>query len=88
MDDVFERMQAFRTSLQRFQDALEASLADVTACHGDVDPLWPPDEFRRLYDGHYGPLHDTLVAYVRTQGPDYLNFLDEKLRAIDAYLNG
>lgn len=87
MDDVFERMQLFRTTLQRFQDALEGSLADLNARHGDVDPLWQ-DEARRFYDMQYGPLHDTLETYVRQQGPDYLAFLDEKLRAIEAYLNG
>ena len=87
MDDVFERMQVFRQALQRFQDALEGSRADLQSRHDDVSPLWQ-DEARRYYDAQYGPLHETLETYIRQQGPDYLAFLDEKLRAIEAYLNG
>ncbi len=87
MDDVFERMQLFARALGEFQDALQASLADLDRCHAAVDPLWR-DERRRTYDAGYIPLHDFLVRYVREQGPAYLDFLDEKLRAIDQYLHG
>jgi hypothetical protein len=87
MDDVHERMDAFARALARFQESLEGSLAEMQARHDAVDPLWQ-DEARRHYDLHYGPLHEMLVQYLRVQGPDYLRFLGEKLRAIEAYLHG
>jgi hypothetical protein len=87
MDDVFERMQAFARVLVKFQDSLETSLAVMQARHEAVDPLWQ-DEARRHYDRHYGPLHETMVNYLRIQGPDYLRFLEDKLRAIETYLHG
>ena len=87
MDDVFDRMQAFRHVLSKFQDSLEGSLGDLRSRHDLVDPLWQ-DEARRYYDLHYGPLHEMLLRYVRSEGPEYLRFLEEKIRAIDAYLHG
>jgi uncharacterized protein YukE len=87
MDDVFERMLLFRQVLQKFQNSLEMSLADLQARHDAVDPLWQ-DQARRFYDQHYGPLHAQLLRYVQQKGPDYLQFLEDKLRAIDAYLHG
>jgi hypothetical protein len=87
MDDVFEHMLAFRHALARFQEVLEASAAEIRSRHDEVDPLWQ-DEARRFYDAHYGPLHAMLQRYLHFQGPDYLRFLEEKLRAIDAYLHG
>jgi len=87
MDDVFERMQMFRIVLQRFQESLEGSLSDLRNRHDEVDPHWQ-DEARRFYDAHYGPLHEMLLRYVQDQGPNYLNFLDMKLRAIEGYLHG
>jgi hypothetical protein len=87
MDDLFEHMRTFWQALARFQASLEASAAELQARHDAVDPLWQ-DEARRFYDLHYGPLHAMLEQYLRVQGPDYLRFLEEKLRAIDAYLHG
>ncbi len=87
MDDVFDRMQTFRHVLSKFQESLEGSMAELKSRHDAVDPLWN-DEARRFYDLHYGPLHEMLARYVQTQGPDYLLFLEEKLRAIDGYLHG
>ena len=87
MDDVFERMQLFARVLGEFQEALQASLNDLDRHHAAVDSLWR-DERRRTYDAEYNPLHEALVRYVRQQGPAYLEFLDEKLRAINQYLHG
>jgi hypothetical protein len=87
MDDVFKRMQAFAEVLAKFQQALEASLVEMSICHGEVDSLWQ-DEARRFYDLHYGPLHEMLLKYSRIQGPEYLDFLEKKLQAIEAYLYG
>jgi hypothetical protein len=87
MDDVYERMAAFARALAGFQQSLETSVGEMEARHRAVDPLWQ-DEARRHYDMHYGPLHDMLLQYLRTQGPLYLRFLEDKLRAIEAYLHG
>jgi uncharacterized protein YukE len=87
MDDVFERMQWFAQVLKRFQDSLDASLAELGRRHDDVDPHWQ-DERRRAYDAQYTPLHDTLMKYVRQQGPEYIRFLEERIQAIDQYLHG
>jgi hypothetical protein len=87
LDDVYERMDAFARALARFQESLAASLTQMQARHDAVDPLWQ-DAARRHYDLHYGPLHEMLVQYLRVHGPDYLRFLEEKLRALEAYLHG
>lgn len=88
MDDVLERMQIFRNVLQGFHESLELSLSDLQSCNDEVAPHWPMDDARRFYEQHYNPLHETLIKYVNHQGPEYINFLEEKSRAIDRYLHG
>lgn len=87
MDDVFERMRDFERVLERFQRALESSMAEMGKRHADVDPLWQ-DHFRRTYDAHYSPLQAMIAHYSRAQGPEYLRFLEEKARALEAFLYG
>jgi len=87
MDELHERMLYFNNALQRFQDSLEASLMDLRSQHENVDPHWQ-DDARRNYEIHYGPLREMLQRYVTQQGPDYLRFVQEKIRCIDHYLHG
>jgi len=87
MDELHERMQYFNIALQRFQDSLEVSLTDLRSRHETVDPHWQ-DEARRHYEIQYEPLREMLHRYVTQQGPDYLQFVQEKIRCIDRYLHG
>ena len=87
MDDTFERMRLFRRAVERFQDALESSLGDLERHHAAVDPVWRDDR-RRAYDAEYAPLQAVLLDYARRLGPQFLDFLDEKMRALDDYLHG
>lgn len=87
MDELHEQMQYFNNVLQRFQDSLEVSLNDLRSSHEVVDPHWQ-DEARRHYELQYGPLREMLQRYVTQQGPDYLRFIQEKIRFIDRYLHG
>jgi hypothetical protein len=87
LDEVHDRMCEFGAALDRFQDALESSCAELGRFHEAVDPLWQ-DSSRRDYDGHYEPLREMLERYVRTQGPEYRVFIDRKLAALRAYLFG
>ena len=88
MDDTFERMKAFEHALSQFADALNQSMNEMAARHADVDPVWESDEVRRSYDAQYVPLRAMLERFCRVSGPEYLDFLQQKLRAIESYLYG
>lgn len=87
MDDVEERMQLFVRSLIDFQTTLEETSAQTQRCHEVIDPLWH-DETRRTYDMHFAPLSELMNRYVRVLGPEYISFLQQRLRALDGYLRG
>lgn len=88
MDNTFEQMQAFERSLARFQELLSASMQEMADRHADLDPLWESDELRRSYEAQYIPLRQMLERYCMVHGPEYLDFLRQKLRAIGLYLHG
>lgn len=87
LDDVYERMRAFRDRLEEFQDVLRAGHTDMTNRHDDIAAGWT-DAAARDYHARHDPLAETLKRYIDRTGPDYLDFLADKLRALDAYLNG
>jgi hypothetical protein len=87
MDDVFERMLAFRQALITFAQHLDESLADTSRHHDHIDGMWN-DSTRRQYDDAWAPLQETVDSFLKQDCPTYVEFLDQKLSALNDYLHG
>ena len=87
MDDVFERMIAFREALRTFSEHLDDSLSEISRHHDHIDAMWN-DSTRRRYDEAWTPLEESIDEFVKHSCPNYLEFLDQKLAALHDYLNG
>jgi hypothetical protein len=87
MDEVRDRMRAFETELEAFQQTLRASMADVQKHSDAVSPLWQ-DAMRREYDTTWIPLQEAIEDYMRRIGPEQVETLLKKLRHIGAFLDG
>ena len=87
LDETAERMMIFHRALERFNERLNASCRDVQRHHEAIAPLWQ-DEFRRRYDATWGPFDDSMQRYLTRDRPAYEDFINQKLRAIEAYLHG
>jgi len=87
MDEVKARLQHFQTELQKFQDALQASIADTRRHHEIVSPMWQ-DAMRREYDAKWTPLEDAMEEYIRHVGPSQVETMLTKRRHAGRYLNG
>ena len=87
MDDVYTRVQALEAGLGKFNDALRAGFEEVTHSHAQVAPLWD-DAMRREYDRTWKPLEEDMQEYVQRVGPNYVDFLIERLHHLRAYLHG
>ncbi len=87
MDTQYTEMKQFYIALATFNNHLNNSMRDLAKIHEDVSPLWQ-DEMRRMYDHHWAPLDHTIQRYLQKQGPEYLGFLQRKLRSMERYLYG
>lgn len=87
MDEQYEQMRIFASTLSAFNEHLRASVADLQAQHDDISPLWQ-DSMRRDYDSQWLPLAQHMRSYLTQQGPAYEQFLRDKLHALEAYLYG
>ena len=87
MDDTFREMQRFHTELRKFNDMLGVSMKELQANHDKVSPHWQ-DEMRRDYDAQWREFDEMMKRYMNREGPNYVRFLDEKLRHLSRYLRG
>jgi hypothetical protein len=87
LDDVFEHMRFFSTALRDFNEELRASASALAQAHDQTRALWM-DEAARNYLRVYEPLADSLNDYLRGPAPRFEQFLDNKLRQLEQYLNG
>ena len=87
MDDVLELLIGFSKQLGSFDESIQQSLKELHSCHAEVDPLWS-DSFRRKYDEMWNPLEDQLEQYLRSEAPNYEDFLERKIRHLEEYLHG
>ncbi|WP_044205403.1 hypothetical protein [Coleofasciculus chthonoplastes] len=87
LDDTFREMQRFHTELRKFNDMLGASMRDLQVNHDKVSPHWQ-DEMRRDYDAQWREFDEMMKRYMNRDGPNYVRFLDEKLRHLSRYLRG
>jgi hypothetical protein len=87
MDDQYTEMRRFYNDLVHFNEALRASMGDLTAHHEAVLPHWQ-DEMRRTYDLYWEPLEQQMEQYINKEGPEYERFLKSKIASLGRYLNG
>ncbi|ASF44871.1 hypothetical protein [Methylovulum psychrotolerans] len=87
MDDVYERAQIAERELEHFNGRLRESFSEVMRSHDAVSPIWD-DAMRREYDISWRPLQESMEEYINLIGPQYVDFLIERLRYLQAYLYG
>jgi hypothetical protein len=87
LDDVFEQMRFFSKALREFNEELRASASALSQAHDQTRGLWV-DEAARNYLRVYEPLAQSLDEYLRGPAPRFEQFLDNKVRQLEQYLNG
>ena len=87
MDDIFERARALEVGLQQFNTHLQAGFEELNRSHAYVSPLWD-DEMRRVYDQKWLPLEESIDEYIHRVGPEYVEFLIDRLKHLQSYLHG
>lgn len=85
MNDTFREMKNFHAELSRFNESLRSSMTDLQKNHDQVSPLWQ-DDMRKEYDSQWREFDETMKNYLKREAPAYVQFLDQKLRALAAYL--
>lgn len=86
LDETFERMRTFALALERFDEAMQVSVATLKQRHEAAAPLWR-DAFARDYQAAWAPLSDGLDRWCRQEGPQYRDFVATRLRALARYLD-
>lgn len=85
MNETFHQMKAFHAELRQFNDQLTASMSDLQSNHDRVAPIWQ-DDMRKDYDARWAEFDEKMKYYLSREGPAYVQFLDQKLRALSQYL--
>lgn len=87
LDDVYERMQFFRTALLEFDASLSDSVAEMDDHHDRLGGLWQ-DQSGQRYHQLYEPLAETMKTYLQGDAPRFEAFIEGKLLLLDRYLSG
>jgi hypothetical protein len=87
MDDVYLRARELSHGLEQFNLNLKAVLTEVEQAHALVAPLWD-DAMSREYHQQWDPMEDNLKEYARKIGPQYVDFLLQRLRHLHVFLHG
>ena len=87
LDETFDRMRAFAAELEQFDDALQQSRIALESRHADAANAWQ-DAFAREYAEAWEQLQAGLERWCLHEGPEYRQFVTEKLRALSHYLDG
>lgn len=85
LNDTFREMHNFHAELQRFNSQLQASMSDLQTNHDRVSPIWQ-DDMRKDYDAQWQEFDEMMKQYLSREGPAYVQFLDQKLKALSIYL--
>ncbi len=85
MNDTFREMKNFHDELRRFNENLKSSMTDLQKNHDQVSPLWQ-DDMRKDYDSQWREFDEMMKNYLQREGPDYVQFLDRRLKALAGYL--
>jgi len=87
LDQTHEAMTHFARQLEAFNTSLRISYRALRERHDAVDPLWQ-DEMRRRYDQRLAELDERLATYLSSESEHYEQFIREKLRHLEDYLDG
>jgi hypothetical protein len=85
LDDTFDRMRVFAAALDRFDEAMQTSVAELNRRHDAVASLWT-DAFARDYAAAWAPLAAGLERWCHHEGPEYRDFVTTRLRGLARYL--
>ena len=86
LDDVYERLKEFRRALGDFREACRDSMGKVRDQHDVVAPLWQ-DRVRQQYEARWIPHEEALDRFLNRSAPACEEFVDQKIRALGAYLD-
>lgn len=87
MDDAHRELQQFARELEKFNGALQSSVAALTREHQRVSGLWQ-DQFRKEYDTRWNEFARHMESYQGRDAQRYASFLKTKIRQLGRYLNG
>lgn len=85
MDDQYREMKNFHRALVSFNEHLRDSFTDLQRQHENVSPHWQ-DQMRLQYDGAWYSLDNAMKYYLNAEGPEYIRFLEAKLRVFPGYM--
>lgn len=87
LDETHEALSAFRLELERFNDLLRVSQAELRERHEEIDALWQ-DNLRRNYDIAIGELERNVSDYDSCRSEMFEEFIQRKLNQLQRYLHG
>ncbi len=87
LDLTHQALAHFSRQLEDFDTNLRASYGELRAHHEAIDALWR-DEARRTYDRSMTEIESRLSQYLGGECERYEEFMRQKLRQLESYLNG
>jgi hypothetical protein len=87
LDETYDALSHFSRAFTEFNEALRGSEAELAEKHSILAGLWT-DNAARSYAQIYEPLDASLKQYVTQDAPRMENFIQSKVRMLDAYLHG
>lgn len=88
MDELYKQMLMFARSLETFNTQLQTSWKDLQQKHDALTLLWQNDEFHKAYNAQWEPFRASLERYLRHDAPQYMRFLNEKIKHLGQFLRG
>ena len=87
LDDTYEALQQFQTTLREFDNKLRVGQAVIRKCHEDIDGLWQ-DALRVQYDQLMKRFQQNVDSYASGRSEEFESFLDRKILQLHTYLHG
>jgi len=86
MNDVFDGMVAFRSSLERFTEVLARSAEQQQAAEQNLARFWD-DDFARRFRSQYEELNGPVLEFRREADSKLIPFIDGKIHEITRFLD-
>ena len=87
MNQVHDELKSFKRELEQFHSVLKSSRSALQREHDAVASIWQ-DSFRKTYDRQWQQFGRNVDQYLDRDAGSYVNFLDQKIRQLAAYLHG
>lgn len=87
MNETYERLVHFRSALAAFLERGVSAQREVERIRDTLAAQWQ-DSTRHWHDEHWLPHEEGLWHFLAREGPEMLEFLDTKIRALKEYLDG